>query len=237
MISVCIATYNGEEFLKMQISSILPQLKPTDEVIISDDNSTDGTIAIINSFNDSRIKVFKNKNKGLLSNFENALENSKGEIIFLSDQDDVWMENKVEACMESFRDGFDLVLSDCTIFDSVTSNIIQESFFSANNSQKGVWPNILKNSYIGCCMAFRSKVKNKVLPFPKSIPMHDSWIGISSELFYKVKFDDRKLIKYRKHIGNASFTGSGISKYSISKKISFRYFLIVNLIKRHLFKI
>ena len=94
MISVCIATYNGEKYIKEQLLSILPQLGKKDEVIISDDHSTDNTLDIVKGLNDNRIKiVMNNREKGYTSNFENALSYAIGDYIFLSDQDDIWMSN------------------------------------------------------------------------------------------------------------------------------------------------
>ena len=89
MISVCIATYNGEKFIKQQIDSILVQLFDGDELLISDDNSTDRTVEIIKQIADSRIKLFFNKEKGYTSNFENVLKQVSGDIVFLSDQDEI----------------------------------------------------------------------------------------------------------------------------------------------------
>lgn len=232
MISVCIATYNGEKFIKQQLESILFQLESEDEVIVSDDNSTDNTIKIINDFNDPRITILKNDGKGLIENFENAIKNSSGDYIFLSDQDDIWCSKKIEICLEDFEKGYDLILSDCTMFDSETNAIFHNSFFIFNNSKKGIIRNILKNSYIGCCMAFNSRVKQAVLPFPRNIPMHDSWIGIVSEIYFKVNFNRNKLISHRKHLLNASDTSTGKSKYSIGKKISFRILIIYYLLRK-----
>ncbi|MFD2939567.1 glycosyltransferase family 2 protein [Flavobacterium notoginsengisoli] len=237
MISVCLATYNGENYIKQQLDSILNQIGIDDEVVISDDNSTDDTVTIINSFNDKRISIHKNKGKGVHQNFENAISKSKGDYIFLSDQDDVWMADKVQTCLKDFEKGYDLILSDCSIFNSETGEIVEESFFLFNNSKKGIINNILKNSYIGCCMAFSSRLKNKVLPFPKTIPMHDSWIGITGELFFKVNFNKGKLIKYRVHSQNASYTGTGKSEYSLLKKVSFRLSLCYALCRRFVFKL
>ena len=94
-ISVCIATYNGGAFIKDQIYSILLQLSQNDEIIISDDGSRDSTLNILFSFNDSRIKIYKNGGKhGVVSNFENAIKHATGDYIFLCDQDDVWMPGK-----------------------------------------------------------------------------------------------------------------------------------------------
>ena len=108
MISVCMATYNGERYIKRQIDSILYQLGEDDELIISDDGSTDRTLEIIKKYNDSRIKIYEHIKKAELSkvkklrnfyyatsNFENALIHSRGEYIFLADQDDIWESEKV----------------------------------------------------------------------------------------------------------------------------------------------
>lgn len=235
MISVCIATYNGEKYIKQQLDSILNQIDIDDEVIVSDDYSTDATVEIIKSFSDSRIVIFENTGKGLLQNFENAISKSRGDYIFLSDQDDIWAENKVQICLEDFKKGYELILSDCKIFDSETKEIVEESFFKFNNSKKGIINNLIRNSYIGCCMAFSSRLKDKALPFPETIAMHDSWIGLLGEIYFKVKFNDNKLINYRKHSSNASFTAVGESEYSILKKLSFRFNTVFNLLQRIIF--
>ena len=90
MISVCIATFNGGKYIREQIMSVLPQLNEKDEIIISDDGSTDDTIYILESLHDQRIKIYVNEREhGFIWNFENALMKSSGDIIFLCDQDDV----------------------------------------------------------------------------------------------------------------------------------------------------
>ena len=101
MISVCIATYNGERFIREQIDSILRQLSSDDEIILSDDGSTDDTISIINSIDDKRIKIIEGPRKhSPTPNFECAMKESKGDYIFLAVQDDVWKPNKVEVCIK-----------------------------------------------------------------------------------------------------------------------------------------
>lgn len=118
MISVCIATYNGEKYIKEQLLSILPQLGKKDEVIISDDHSTDNTLDIVKGLNDNRIKiVMNNREKGYTSNFENALSYAIGDYIFLSDQDDIWMSNKVDYCIAELKE-YDLVVSDAILINS-----------------------------------------------------------------------------------------------------------------------
>lgn len=97
MISVCMAAYNGEKYIKDQLSSILKQIGPNDEVVISDDGSKDKTKNIVDSLNDTRIRYVENRNKhGFTHNFENALRLAQGDYIFLADQDDIWLDNKEE---------------------------------------------------------------------------------------------------------------------------------------------
>ena len=135
MISVCLATYNGESFLKEQIDSILCQLSLEDEIIVSDDGSSDKTIEILNAYGDSRIKIYKGpcQNNPAL-NFENALAQARGDYIFLSDQDDVWELNKVEVCLKYLKN-YDLVLSDCSIVDR-DLQLIYKSFFDHKKIRK-----------------------------------------------------------------------------------------------------
>lgn len=101
MISVCVATYNGEMYIRQQLQSILCQLADSDEVIISDDGSTDGTLTVIREINDKRIRLIDGpRRQSPTLNFENALRQAKGDHIFLSDQDDVWKPEKVAVCMK-----------------------------------------------------------------------------------------------------------------------------------------
>ena len=226
-ISVCMATYNGEKYIKEQLESILSQIGENDEVIISDDSSTDNTVEIIKSFKDNRIKIFENqKFKSPIFNFENALNNATGDIIVLSDQDDIWKANKIET-IKKYMHNYDLVLSDADIIDE-KGNILHKSFYKLNGSKNGFIKNIVKNSYLGCTMAFNKKILDKSLPFPKDLPMHDSWIGLIGEMYGKVYFIEDKLISYRRHGNNVSPTGEK-SKYSFKQKLVFRLKLIKNL--------
>ena len=231
MISVCIATFNGKKNILEQVYSILKQIPLNSEVLISDDGSTDNTIDLINSINDSRVHLFNFNQKNVIKNFEFLISQTKGEFIFLSDQDDVWTVNKFSIFIEHFEMGYDILLSNCYVIDD-DFQILHESYFQFNNSKTGFFKNIYRNSYMGCCMAFRSKVKNKILPFPKSIPMHDWWIGLIGELFYKTFFINSQLLFYRKHLDNISNTSTGVSKYSFFKKVYFRFILIFQLIKK-----
>ncbi len=104
-LSICMATHNGGRFLREQMDSILNQLKADDELIISDDNSFDDTIEIIQACQDNRIKLLRSKKfNSPAKNFEHALASCKNEIIFLADQDDVWHLNKIKVMTEALTD-------------------------------------------------------------------------------------------------------------------------------------
>ncbi len=228
MISVCIATYNGEKYILQQLDSILSQLSEKDEVIVSDDNSTDSTLSLIEAY-DPRIKILKNSNRGVISNFENALLGAKGDVIFLADQDDVWLPNKVKTCLEALKKS-DLVVSDCYVTDQELQ-IISDSFYETNASNSNKYKAFLRNSYLGCCMAFNRSVLDVALPFPKQIPMHDIWIGNVAAFKRSVRFLPDKLIYYRRHGDNAS-TASEKSQTTLLEKLNFRTSVFVNLLKR-----
>lgn len=205
MISAAMATYNGERFIKEQLESILLQLGKDDEVVISDDGSTDETLKIVRGLKDKRIRLFDGPKAGVKQNFANAIEKCSGETIFLADQDDVWLPNKVAIVMEAFRkENCECVVHDCEVFDSESGKIIESSFFAWRGSKAGKWKNIWKNSYIGCCMAFKAEMKKYILPIPNDIEMHDQWIGVMCEEHGKSVFLPEVLLKYRRHEGNRS---------------------------------
>jgi glycosyltransferase involved in cell wall biosynthesis len=227
MVSVCMATRNGERFIKEQLISILAQLTPNDEVIISDDFSSDDTLTVIRSFQDSRIRLLESRQeKGIAKNFEASITASTGDIIFLADQDDIWLAGKVNK-MKSALENYDLVMSDCQVVDE-NLKLRHYSFYDLNGSRKGLFRNLVKNSYMGCCMAFRSKLKARVLPFPVDVPIHDMWIGLIAELYYNVYFMPDSLVMHRRHDTNASTSGSS-SRHALTRKLANRFTMIKNI--------
>ncbi|MCR5297694.1 MAG: glycosyltransferase family 2 protein [Paludibacteraceae bacterium] len=231
MISVCMATYNGRKYLKEQMDSILSQLGPEDELIISDDGSTDGTDRELQSYRDKRIVVLNGPKKGVALNFENALRLARGEYVFLSDQDDVWKPEKISV-MISYLKNADLVVSDCCIVDENLQERVP-SYYALNAPRKGFWNNWIHNHYFGCCMAFRRKVLDDCLPFPRKVILHDIWIGLVAEMYYNTEFIPQRLIYYRRHGENASSV-TGKSSYSMREKLSFRFYIIGQIFLRHI---
>lgn len=227
-ISVCMATHNGARYIGEQINSILTQLGTADEVIISDDQSTDGLPKILKSYPDSRIKLLPTRRFSNPSrNFEYALGKCIGDRIFISDQDDVWLPEKVRV-QNAALDRADLVMSDCRLTDE-DLNVTIPSFFQFNRSGRGLFRNLIRNSYMGCCMAFRRCVLEKSLPFPETIPMYDQWIGLVAEKYFRVEFMPQVLVDHRVHLKNFSSTGNR-SRHSFLKKLDFRYQLMKSLL-------
>lgn len=233
MISVCIPTYNGEKYIRRQLDSILVQLNEGDEVIISDDSSTDNTVDIIKGYNDKRITFIEGcMFKSPVFNLENALKHAKGEVVFLSDQDDVWLPGKVKTMMKYLIDN-DIVVSDCIVVDQ-DEKIIKESFFDILNSGNGFTKNCIRNSYLGCCMAFKRDLLRFFLPFPAKIAMHDIWMGLVGEVFGKPIFIADKLLLYRRHDLNMTQphlkSRNGLV-FKITYRIVMLYYLLIRILR------
>lgn len=233
MISVCMIVYNGEKYVFDQINSILKQLSAQDELIISDDGSSDKTVGIIEGISDNRIKLFKNNNfKNPTFNMENALKHASGDIIFLSDQDDIWLDDKVQVSL-NYLEKYDYIVSDCYLTDAnlnITANtrFVQEAKIAKNKYLALIKP----TPYQGSCAAFKRNVLLKSLPFPSYIQSHDRWVGYIASFFFNHALIDEKLILYRRHDANASTSSTGKSKNSVKQKVIFRFGYIYALLKK-----
>ncbi len=220
-ISVALAAYNGGRYIREQVDSILCLLGDDDEIVISDDNPSGDTRAALADIGDSRVRYIEGKGKGVVSNFENALRSCRGEYIYLCDQDDVWMPGKVEKTRAEFEKGAFLVLHNAEITDA-SLNPTGRTCFELYNTNTGLIRNLIRNSFVGCCMAFRREILDDILPFPDRLPMHDWYIGlISIKKGYKIALIDEPLIKWRRHADNV--TGRATS---LGQKIRFRIKMI-----------
>jgi glycosyltransferase involved in cell wall biosynthesis len=226
------ATYNGERFVARQLQTILSQLESDDEVVISDDSSTDSTLKVIESFGDSRIRLFAGQSfRSPIYNFENALKQSRGDVIFLSDQDDEWIEGWVETALAELRN-VNLVVCDTYMIDAEGRSLGRHVDSARNGIRRpGLFHNLYHNGYMGCCCAFRREVLKVALPFPARLPWHDWWIGLIAEVFLDTKFIQTKMIRYRRHDSNASPTGEK-SKSTLREKISMRWRMTTGLAGR-----
>jgi glycosyltransferase involved in cell wall biosynthesis len=208
-VSVCIATYNAGKYIDAQLHSILQQLEQGDEVIVIDDVSTDGTPERIRSFGDPRVRVIQREtNAGATKAFEQALRSATGDILFLSDQDDIWSPNKVASFREAFAQSSDvqLVMSAVSLIDSEGVPFRNKRYDKDGKFQRGFFRNILKNDYQGSALAIRSDLLASLLPFPQNRAyLHDAWIGtVNDRLQNGMVFLPMPLLQYRRHAANVS---------------------------------
>ena len=229
-LSVCMAVFNGEKFIKEQLDSILVQLGDADEVIISDDGSTDKTLSIIEGYDDTRIQIFHSGQKSIIKNFENSLINATGDVVFLSDQDDIWYPNKVVKVL-TYIQSYDLVFSNASVFKENTNQ--SYLLYKGKITRTGFFKNFIKNNYIGATMAFKHDILKRALPFPDKIYMHDIWIALTAELMGRTYFIEQPLIYYRRHGNNASETDEKSSN-SFVIKFKMRFNLALSLFRRFL---
>lgn len=223
-ISVALAAYKGEQYIAEQLDSILKQLGKNDEIIVSDDYPQGKTRDEVLKFQDKRIRYIEGKGEGVVKNFENALNACTGDVIFLCDQDDVWLPDKVESVMKEIQNGADLVLHDAAVADSALS-ITEPSYFAVHGSNASFFGNIIRNSFVGCCMAFKKETLLASLPFPKGLAMHDWWIAlVAMKKKQKVVLLDKPLIKWRRH--DSTVTGG---KTSLWQKIKWRLNIVLSL--------
>lgn len=218
-VSVCMATYNGGKTIAQQLNSIVEQLSQADELIIIDDCSSDNTILIVRqalaNFSGS-VTIEKNKtNLGPIKSFEKGLSLAKNDLIFLSDQDDVWFSNKVQIISNIYQQEHDaIILHDAHVVDK-NGQVIDESWnhYNHNSVNQSVLGNLLKNGYTGAMMAISRNLVQASLPFPSNIEMHDQWLFlVAKKNRMKISFIDQPLMNYVRHGDN--YTGMNKRKKS-----------------------
>jgi len=226
------ATYNGERFIRQQLESILAQLAPGDELVISDDSSTDGTLAAIGEYPDPRLRLFAEQIfHSPIFNFEFALKQALGDIIVLADQDDIWLPDKLPTVRSYFAAEHarpSLIVMDAEVVDEL-ENVLYPSLLAKVNAGPGFWKNLLDNRYMGCSMAFSRDLLARALPFPRRIPMHDMWLGQLCERVGKTEFLPVVTMKYRKH--GDSLTDFKI-KFQPLVQLKRRLFILLSLVDR-----
>lgn len=210
-VSVCMATYNGGEYVAEQIASILPELGADGELVIVDDASTDSTVEVIGAIGDPRIRLFpRDINKGYVRTFEEALRRSRGRYLFLADQDDVWVAGRIEVMLDGLRHR-DVVASNLGTLggpDRIPGPLfIKDWQLRARDSAHNV-RNVLRvlagtQCYWGCAMAVRREALSYLLPFPTFlIESHDLWIGINGNVQRSMEHVASRTIRRRFHDTN-----------------------------------
>ena len=253
MISVALISYNGEKYIRHQLESILRQLPQDGEVVVSDDGSTDATRQIVDEMAqaDSRLRLVAGPCKGVIKNMENAIAHTKvydiwgktsgdykkktksvrkscRDYLFMADQDDEWMPDKIEKVVKAFEDkNVDLVMHDVRVMNGDLTEELMPSFFEYRGSCVGFWKNLIKNRYMGCAMAVRADRLADSIPIPDSVPMHDQWIGMRNDLHGNGGYClPEQLLLYRRHGGNVS----DFDKNSLWVMIKNRVNLLVKLL-------
>tara|TARA_B100000989_G_scaffold298713_1_gene289381 strand:+ start:10277 stop:10996 length:720 start_codon:yes stop_codon:yes gene_type:complete len=229
-LSVLLASYNGEKFISKQIKSILDQLSPSDELIISDDGSTDKTFKIATSFNDTRLSVIKGPQEGINANFINAYENATGEAILFSDQDDIWLPGRAQL----YRDKLithDFVICDAEIIDE-QDNLLASSYFRKNYTPKTFIGSFIRCRTLGCCIGFRKDSIGQRLEIHSdyNILPFDYSLTLLSLFYFKVYFSKEAYHQYRRHNTNNS-KGGEKSKNSLRQMLMFRIRALVFVLK------
>mgnify|MGYP001578113970 CR=1 FL=1 len=207
-IDVCVASYNGCKYIEAQFDSIFSQTVSVDRIIVSDDASTDETISLLKGMVRSDMTIISNmENIRHVRNFERALLQSTSDFIFLSDQDDLWLPNKIERVMSVFYDNPDVSIVHHNISTvDVDGRLLQKSYLPLEpgvQSPAGfVLQEFIRPRLFGCAMAIRRSVLDILLPFPSCVYAHDHWIALASACAGKVYFLDEDLILYRQHDNN-----------------------------------
>jgi len=201
LVSIAVATYNGEQYLIEQLDTLVNQTYTNIEIIISDDGSTDGTTKILKDYEKkySFISIKENAAPhGIKRNFENALKYCRGEYIAFSDQDDIWMLDKIEKLVNNI--GNHALIYHDSLFVDTNANSLGRTFssdlrcYSGTNSEAF----LLCNCVSGHALLFNRKLLPIVLPFPNA-RHHDWWLAFRATENGGVQFFDEVLVHYRQH--------------------------------------
>jgi len=213
MISIALATYNGEKYIKEQLDSIYNQTLTPDEVIVCDDCSTDSTIDILKLYEKNySLKLFVNHEKlGVIKNFEKAISLCSGDYILLSDQDDIWLPEKIETYYNTSKSQNNtkiplLIFSDLLLV--YNNNLNTKNTFWKHNGfkiNKYTYKHILYGNFVtGCSIMINREMKKLILPFPNECTMHDHWIALIGYFFGKIIIIEKPLLYYRQHNNNVT---------------------------------
>lgn len=243
MISVAVCTYNGEKYIGEQLQSIIKQTRQPDEIIVCDDCSKDKTVDIVKDILkewNGQYKIVINKiNLGFKKNFEKAIGLCQGDIIFLSDQDDVWDLNKIQIVEKYFQDddAF-LVFHDANVVDE-NLKLLYNSFwnllnFNYKKLERGNYKRLLQSNVVqGCACAFRNELFYYAKPFP-DFAFHDEWLTLVAVLYGKIVPVPEKLLMYRQSSNNivgakVESVASKIKKWILNiRKSPINYFVEIN---------
>ena len=206
-VSVIMATYNGEKYIKEQLDSIIPFLQENDELIVSDDGSSDKTLDIVREYQNScqRVQITGGEHTGSSTNFASAVPKCKGEIVLFSDQDDLWMPEKLGTVRKAFEENpkMELLMHNAGYCDG-NSHIVEGDIFGRRHPKHGFYQNLIHSTYYGCCMAARRSFLIQYVPLPNQKVPYDQYFSLLAEKRKSAKFLNDKLILHRYHGSNQS---------------------------------
>ncbi|MDN3481500.1 glycosyltransferase [Arthrobacter sp. APC 3897] len=207
-ISVCLAAYNGAAYIEEQLRSILPELGDSDEVIVVDDCSSDGTGTVVRELADPRIRLLHNEqNLGQVKTFERALGEATGDFLFLSDQDDIWLPGRVDRMLKALEEDL-VVVSNCRHFGAPPGRFHQIRLRAADSRRHAA--NVLGivvgyRLHWGCAMAMRAEFLNQALPFPGYMrESHDQWLAMAGNLAGSIRYLEEDTVLHRLHSDNVT---------------------------------
>ncbi len=221
-LSVALCTYNGAKYLREQLDSIASQTYPPDELVVCDDRSVDGSVEIAKTFASRApfpVRLYVNEEGlGTIKNFESAIGLCEGDFVALSDQDDVWLPNKLEVTLRAMREAEDrygvatpiLVHTDLRVVDP-ERRLIAPSFYKHQGyrrSHKNPLAKLLVKNYVtGCTLMMNRALRNAGLPIPREAMMHDWWLALVAAALGRVVSLPEATVLYRQHGGNAVGAG------------------------------
>lgn len=224
--SVALCTFNGEKYLRKQLDSILEQTVAVDEIVICDDLSTDATLSILNQYKETFPNIFKihanEKNLRSVKNFEKAISLCENEIVFLCDQDDMWIPEKVEVILNQFKISPELqvIATNAFIINDDEDMLNVSTIYDIPSKTTKEMKEILffhQNFCTGATIAMRKEFADDLMPFPpENLFHHDEWIALKASLKNQLLFLNDRLIKYRIHqnqlVGGVIFSEQDLQK-------------------------
>lgn len=208
MRSVVVATYQGERYIARQLASILTQLAPEDEVVVSDDASSDRTLDIVAQLGDARTRILAHPDRvGYVANFGRALAHARGDPIYFSDQDDVWLPSKV-ATLDAALAIRACVASDAVVVDDALRTLHHSYFDWRGTKSFSPLAVYLKPPIVGATLACRREYVQALLPFPADIP-YDFWLTLNAAWDRVLHVVQTPLILYRRHAQALSVSATG----------------------------
>lgn len=217
LVTVIMCTYNGELYVEEQVKSILAQDYPPDKIIVCDDQSQDNTVALLKKIAGATrvpIEIFINQSRlGVVKNFEQAIKQANGDYIFLSDQDDIWLPQKIRITLEKLlfvekETGTelpilvhtDLYIADCE--GQVVANSFMKAQHLVSPTKSPLQTLLVQNFVTGCTVAVNRTLITAALPMPDRVVMHDWWLALIAASTGRIAYVNEPTIYYRQHGGN-----------------------------------